>query len=109
MPIRPAIFLLPYLEQWKNTFAQKIIIFGRVPMFYYILHIYLLHILSGISMDERYGAGAFALSALHLQQDFGFNFFTAYIAWISVVIMLYPACKWYAEVKKRCKNPLLGY
>ena len=109
MTIGPAIFLLPYLEQWKGSFAQKILIFGRVPMFYYILHIYLLHTISALSMYSRYGPGAFALSALNLPQDFGFSLLVAYIAWISVVIMLYPACKWYAEMKKRSKNPLLGY
>jgi len=109
MTIGPAIFLLPYLERWKNGFAQKIIIFGRVPMFYYILHIYLLHTMSGLSMYSRYGADAFGLNPLHLPADYGFNLLVAYIAWIAAVILLYPVCKWYAELKKRNKNPLLSY
>lgn len=109
MTIGPAIFFLPYLEKWKNTFAQKIIIFGRVPMFYYILHIYLLHTMSGFAMYDRYGWEAFTLSVLNLPQDYGFNLFVVYLAWISAVLILYPLCKWYADVKKKSKNPLLSY
>lgn len=109
MTLGPAIFALPFLEQWKNGFAQRIIVFGRVPMFYYVFHIFLLHTLGGIFSYTRYGNKAFSFNPLNLPSDYGYDLWVTYVMWMTAIIILYPLCKWYAELKKKNKSPLLSY
>ncbi|MBI2427687.1 MAG: DUF1624 domain-containing protein [Ignavibacteriales bacterium] len=109
MTIGPAILLLAYLEKWKGWLADHVIIFGRVPMFYYILHIIVLHIMSGIANFPQFGFQAFTIDPLNLPQGFGFDLWVAYAGWIVALLILFPLCKWYADVKKRSSNSLLSY
>lgn len=109
MTLGPAILSLAYLEQWKGWLADRVVIFGRVPMFYYILHIILLHIMSGIANYPKFGLQAFTIDPLNLPQGFGFDLWAAYAAWVLAIVLLYPLCKWYAELKKRSSNSLLSY
>jgi uncharacterized membrane protein len=109
MTLGPAILILVYLENWKGWLADHVVIFGRVPMFYYILHIVLLHIMSGIANYPAFGFNAFTFDPLTLPVGFGFDLWAAYAAWIAAIVILYPLCRWYAELKKRSSNSLLSY
>lgn len=109
MTIGPAILSLAYLERWKGWLAGRVVIFGRVPMFYYILHIIVLHIMSGIANYPTFGLQAFTIDPLNLPQGFGFDLGAAYVAWIVALLILYPLCKWYADLKKRSSHSLLSY
>ena len=109
MTIGPAILSLAYLEKWKGWLADRIVIFGRVPMFYYILHIFVLHIMSGIANYPKFGFQAFTIDPLNLPQGFGFDLWTAYGAWIVALLILYPLCTWYADLKKRSSYSFLSY
>lgn len=109
MTIGPAILSLPYLERWKGWLADRVVVFGRVPMFYYILHIFVLHIMSGIANYPKFGLQAFTIDPLNLPPGFGFDLWAAYAAWIAAIVILYPLCKWYAHLKKRSSHSFLGY
>ncbi len=109
MTIGPAILSLAYLGEWKGWLADRVVIFGRVPMFYYILHIFVLHIMSGIANYPKFGIQAFTIDPLNLPPGFGFDLWVAYAAWIIAIVILYPLCKWYADLKKRSSNSLLSY
>ncbi len=109
MTLGPAILALPLLEKWKNGFTQRIIVFGRVPMFYYVLHIFLLHTMGGIFSYARYGDKAFSFNPLNLPSDYGYDLWVTYVMWLAAIIILYPLCKRYAELKKKNKYPLLSY
>ena len=90
---------------------NPILVFGRAPLFYYLIHLPLIH---GLSV---------ALSFLHFNRadwlygatpakpppDAGFDLWVVYLAWISVVVLLYPACQWFADLKRRRHDAWLSY
>ena len=112
MTLGPAIAILPALEKMKRWFANFFITFGRVPMFYYILHIYLIHVLAIVAAYFTVHDVGFLLSNEPpgtWETPFGFRLGIVYIVWFIVVMSLYPACRWFAGVKKRRKDVWLSY
>jgi len=106
MTIGPALLFLAYTEQTKSALANKISVFGRVPMFYYIVHIYLLHILAifAVIISGRSASDMVLQTWLgfddHLK-GYGFSLGVVYIIWFFVIIALYPVCKWYDGYKRK--------
>jgi uncharacterized membrane protein len=112
MTLGPAIAVLPLLEKWKGKSAGFFLVFGRVPMFYYILHIYLIHLLAvgtaavmGFNVSFLLAAPFFTPPA----PGWGFGPPAVYAFWAATVLVLYPACRWFAAVKKRRHDPWLSY
>ena len=111
MTIGPGIALLPLLEKAKGRVAQWVLVYGRVPMFYYILHIFLAHI-AGVALalaTHRYVPWTAPTLWTSFPRNFGFSLWVVYAVWIFVVISLYPACKWWAGLKRRRNDWWLGY
>jgi uncharacterized membrane protein len=105
MTLGPSFLFLAYAEKPLNAFTKKIIIFGRVPMFYYILHIFFIHLLgvagaviSGRPWTDMVLGAAWVTDNPQLQ-GYGFSLLTVYVLWILVVVILYPLCKWYDNYK----------
>ncbi len=112
MTLGPAILLLSAAEKWSGALMEKITVFGRVPMFYYLLHIPLIHGLSiGIELMRGYDASLLIgnVFSRSFPPEFGFDLPIVYAFWIAIVLILYPLCVWYAALKKRSTNPLLRY
>ncbi len=111
MTIGPGIAVLPLLEGVKNRVGQWVIVFGRVPMFYYVVHVAVVHAVAvGLALAFRKPAPwtpvwFFAT----IPPNMGFPLWVAYVVWIVVIIALYPLCRWYADLKKRRKDWWLGY
>jgi hypothetical protein len=102
MTIGPSILLLALIEKPLNRFEQIILTYGRVPMFYYILHFYLIHLgaivaglLMGFTLKQMLRIGPLKPPL----QNYGLNLWQVYIVWILIVTMLYPLCKRYAAYK----------
>lgn len=108
--------LLPLLARLKGAPARALLVFGAVPFFFYILHIYLVHALA-IAANAAFGrdvSGLFsylinAFMAPEKLDGLGFPLAGVYLAWIAVIALLYPACRWFAGVKARRKNWWLSY
>ncbi|HTQ66028.1 MAG TPA: heparan-alpha-glucosaminide N-acetyltransferase domain-containing protein [Puia sp.] len=94
--------ILFFIEGKKNKFTDIAIVFGRTPLFYFVLHFYIIHIL----MFAMVFMQGFKRSDL----VFGFNFgrpksgsgiglWAIYLVWIGIVIVMYPLCKWYGKYK----------
>jgi uncharacterized membrane protein len=105
LTLGPALIFLALANKPLNLLGRKIAVFGRVPFFYYVVHIYLIHL---IAMVAAHFSG-FTWSAMILSgkvnrvpqlKGFGFNLLTVYLVWILLVIMLYPLCKWYDRYKR---------
>ena len=93
MTLGPALILLALFEQLRGALASFLATFGRVPFFYYVVHIYLIHALAV--------ATAFALTgALTTTPEVNFNLAGVYIVWLMVVVLLYPICRWFSELKE---------
>jgi uncharacterized membrane protein len=91
-------------------------VYGRVPFFYFLLHIALIHLLaliiSGASGgDWRWWLTEFPNGGVLTGHPpgYGYGLGVIWCIWIFVVALCYPACKWYAGVKMRSRNPLLSY
>lgn len=98
-----AMFLIiSVAEGLKNKFIDFVIVYGKVPMFYFLVHFYLIHLIMFVMVY---------LQGFHSSQMvFGFNFgrpkegsgvnlLGIYLIWLCVVIVLYPLCKWYGNYK----------
>ena len=110
MTIGPILIFLAFMEKKKNNRLEKALIhFGRVPMFYYILHIYLLHLLAMVAAQlSGYGWQSMILirrTWVDPQlKGYGFSLLATYGVWILVVLLLYPLCKRYDGYKTTHKE-----
>ena len=100
----PAILFLAVSENYFGTISQKIKILGRVPMFYYLLHLYLIHLLAlTAALLTGYDASDMVFNTWVTNSPnlagYGFSLWVVYVVWISVVLILYPLCKWYDTYK----------
>ncbi len=117
MTLGPALIAMAWLEQFHFRFTNPLMVFGRVPFFYYGAHLLLAHLIE-IGMNfVRYGAKPFLLmappsmgspSAL-FPGDYGFPLWTVYAVWVVVLLLLYPACLWFARLKQRRHDGWLTY
>jgi uncharacterized membrane protein len=93
MTLGPALILLGSFEQARGAFARVLATFGQVPFFYYVVHIYLIH---GLAV-----ATGFAMTGvLTRTPTIGVSLPGVYLVWLLVLVLLYPICRWFAELKK---------
>ncbi len=109
MTLGPGILFLAFAENPLNRFTAKVSVFGRVPMFYYIVHVYAIHLLAivAIVISGRSWSQMIFPTWPELDQHlrgYGFGLAIVYLIWIGLVIALYPLCKWYDEYKSRNKS-----
>ena len=113
MTLGPTILLIGLVEGAQNAVAKIISTVGRVPLFYYLMHIPLIHI-SAILVD-RFVLHSFEMKWFAtapftgVPPDHRWALWLLYIVWAADVVILYLACKWYAGVKVRHPNSLLRY
>jgi uncharacterized membrane protein len=105
MTLGPAMVFLGLVERPLNSFEEKIAVFGRVPFFYYLTHIYFIHLLAMIGVVIT----GHAWSAMILNdrvnrvvslKGYGFILSTVYLIWIGLILVLYPCCKWFDQFKR---------
>jgi uncharacterized membrane protein len=112
MTLGPAIAILPFFERWEGKLASFIIVFGRVPLFFYVVHLFVIHLFAMIVARHNIGYFDFLTSNISHENyppNYGFPLGVVYGVWIAVILMLYLPCKWYARVKRRSRNPLFSY
>ncbi len=100
-----AMIFLALTEKISNGLTRAISVYGRVPLFYYLLHIYLIHliamlaaVLTGRSWTDMTSFTTW-ISYMQNLRGYGFNLVVVYLIWIFVVIALYPLCKIYDRYK----------
>jgi len=119
MTLGPALLVLAWFDRLTFKPANPLVVFGRVPMFYFILHFYLIHALAVLAAWLRYGSSAapFVFNPLPsmggpralFPPDFGYNLWVVYGVWLLVVALLYPVCRWFAKVKSTRRDWWLSY
>jgi uncharacterized membrane protein len=117
MTLGPAIMLAAWLDGLHLSLTNPLIVFGQVPFFYYAAHLLVAHLVAIAMNFARYGRASFLLipppslgspSGL-FPPDYGFPLWTAYAVWILVLLLLYPACRWFARLKQHHRNGWLSY
>ncbi|MBA4057702.1 MAG: hypothetical protein C0490_23510, partial [Marivirga sp.] len=115
MTLGPVLIILSVMETSKNNLWRPFIVFGRVPLFYYVLHFYLIHLTSVIAYmilaGKRFSEMDFhfAVNFGGIPFGYGYSLFVTYLVWISVVLALYPFCKRYEQYKSTHKDWWLSY
>jgi uncharacterized membrane protein len=99
MTLGPALMLVAVSDGAQGIIAGRLTTFGRVPLFYYIAHIYLLHASAIVFAQITTGSAGFAAS--HKPDGYGLGLAGIYTVWLAVVILLYPLCSWFAAIKRR--------
>ncbi len=96
MTIGPALLLLAAFERARGPLAEWIATFGKVPLFYYVVHLFALHALA--VLYAWWLAGFEPL--LGKPDGYGLGLGSIYAVWLAVVIGLTPLCRWFAAVKR---------
>jgi len=105
-----AFLLLAALESTRGKVSEVLRTFGRVPLFFYVLHVVLAHLAAGIiALAMGHGTALLSDDFMQVPQAWGFGLPAVYLAWLLVVATLYPACRWFAAVKRRRDDWWLSY
>lgn len=102
----PSIIFLAFAEKWNN---EKLVTIGRVPMFFYIIHIYVIHFFALIAAAlTGFKASDMIINVWITEepqlQGYGFSLWVVYALWMLLIIGLYPLCKWYDNYKRNNKD-----
>jgi hypothetical protein len=115
MTLGPIIALMPLLEGLHGTLARAITLFGRVPFFYYVLHIPLIHALALLVSKIRLGYVSPWLFTNHPMGNpeppdgYMWSLPLLYGVWAMTILLLYPACRWFADLKAKRGDWWLKY
>jgi uncharacterized membrane protein len=115
MTLGPAIAALALFDRPPGPVGRFFQTYGRVPLFFYLLHLPLIHGLAVLLDLVRYGWSPYASQAFYgvdlklLPPGYGFGLPVIYLLWLGVVLALYPACRWFAGVKRRRRDAWLSY
>ena len=105
MTLGPALVFLALTEAVKSHVSDIVVTFGRVSLFFYIIHIYVIHLAALVALEiagrswTEYIMTAEAWRSETLA-DFGFDLYVVYLVWVLVVVGMYPLSKWYGPYKK---------
>jgi uncharacterized membrane protein len=116
MTLGPALLVLRAVDGGMPTLLRPVLVYGKVPMFYYVLHIVLIHLLAVVICYARYGSAHWMFESPTLGQfpvtqppGWPFALPMVYLIWVGVVAMLFPLCRWFAGVKRRRTEWWLSY
>jgi uncharacterized membrane protein len=102
MTLGPALMLLGGFERLSGRVAGVLVTIGRVPFFFYLVHLYLIHSL-GVAIGLAQGFSLREVAVLFIENPpgFGVSLGGVYLLWLLIVLALYPACVWFARLKAR--------
>lgn len=105
----PSILLLAFVENWKSRIHHAIVIIGRVPLFFYVVHLFVIHLVALIiatimGFSPRLMVIELFISLTKSLQGFGFNLVVVYILAIAITLTLYPLCKWFWNYKNNNRD-----
>jgi hypothetical protein len=115
MTLGPALVVIPLVERSRGTIARVLSVYGRVPFFYYVLHIPLIHVIFvGLSL-ARYGTIIPWLTTNHPMfvppppPGYTYSLPALYAITLVAVSLLYVPCRWLASLKRRRSDGWLSY
>ena len=116
MTIGPALLFLRWADARAPRLLAPVVTIGRVPMFYFVAHVLVIHLIAAVEAMVRYGNAAIVtqsptLDRFPITQPPGWpaSLPMVYAAWILAVLLLYPLCRWYARYKATHDYPWLSY
>ncbi|MBS1597005.1 MAG: DUF1624 domain-containing protein [Bacteroidetes bacterium] len=99
---------LSFAEGISNRVSKFFIVYGKVPLFYFIVHMYLIHISMFVMLFmQGFGVKDFQFGPLQFGRPAapsGIGLPAIYAVWIAVILVLYPLCKWYGKYKQQHRD-----
>jgi hypothetical protein len=117
MTLGPALIFLAAVDNriGKGIVSNILLTFGRVPLFYFILQMFVAHLagvilgyLAGFDVGFWFTNYPFS-DTIKASPGYGFSLATTYAAWAVGVTLLYPVCRWYGDLKRRSGHRLFSY
>jgi len=116
MTLGPAALVLWSIDARTPSLLLPSRVYGKVPLFYFVLHLTLIHVLAIAVCYARYGSAHWMFESPRLDQypitpppGWGYSLPVVYAWWIVVVVLLYPACRWYAGIKEQRRAWWVSY
>jgi uncharacterized membrane protein len=107
MTLGPLMILLSWFEKLNVLWLMPAQVFGRVPLFYFLAHFFLIHAVALLHSMWMTGKSLWDID-FHYPTTFGgitpeggVSLGWVYVVWVLVVVTLYPACVWYDVVKRK--------
>ena len=107
-----SFLLLVLFETVRGPLGELFLTYGRVPLFVYVLHIYLIHALQvavGVATGWRVDQFVKVFEDPAKQQGWGFDLPVVYLVWAVVLLILFPVARWFGAVKRRRRDWWLSY
>jgi uncharacterized membrane protein len=108
MTLGISILFLSFFDGIQNKITEIVSVFGKVPLFYWLLHWLVVHVVAcSVFLVQGYHWSDFQFAGFgfgHPKGGGGLNLFGVYIAWMCVVAFMYPLSKWYFDYKMRHKD-----
>ncbi len=116
MTLGPALLFLRAMDRGTPRVLRPALVFGKVPLFYFVLHFPLIHLLAVITCLVRYGTAHWMFESPDLGSypytpppGWGYSLPVVYLVWAFVVAAMYLPCRWFAALKQRRGNAWLSY
>ena len=109
MTLGPALILMGLFDRVEATggLSRILVVFGRVPMFYYLLHIYVIHLIAivvALAFGQPIWHGTVIADYAQRPAGYGHGLPFIYAMWVLAVAALYLPCQWFMEFKKRHRD-----
>lgn len=112
MTLGPTLVVLALLERGRGRIAEWLAVYGRVPLFYYVVHIFLIHVMAMVLAFIQGGEWR-RIPVIHdpasIPDWYGVSLPGVYVAWAIAVALMYFPCRWYARVKESRPGSLFQY
>lgn len=116
MTLGPAMLFLRAVDAGTPPVLRPALAYGRVPLFYFVIHFPLIHLLAVITCLARYGTAHWMFQSPDLANypytqppGWGYSLPVVYLVWVLVVAALYLPCRWFAGLKQRRNDVWLSY
>ncbi len=116
MTLGPSLLLLALFDRRTPDALRPALIIGKVPMFYYLVHFPLIHLLAVITCLIRYGSAHWMFESPDLGHypfspppGWGYPLPVVYLIWVGVVVAIYPLCRWFGGIRQRNHAAWLSY
>lgn len=105
----PSLILLALIEPIKNRITSILVVYGRVPFFYYVLHVLVIHLtaIAGLLITGESWKRMILTADVFMEgklAGYGYSLFKTYIIWVFVVLLMFPLCRWYMNYKLKHKD-----
>jgi uncharacterized membrane protein len=112
MTLGPTLIALALVQRARTRVASWLSVYGRVPLFFYVVHIYMAHALA-VALAYAQGGTLRRILAVtdpaSIPAWYGLSLPGVYVAWAIVVVAMYPLCRWFARLKQERRDWWLSY